>query len=266
MTNHQPVSVSAEALLAAIEETYSEIDRWRAKFATPRLPYDGSPLARDDAIWPQYSLSTAAWTSMASAFDHLDLIRLTIESRRLFPTAQFSVLRGSLVAASQAVWLLAPEEPDIRVERGLQVATEHYVHMRRWATEAHAGGVIFSRTAASIDQQIESMNANLAAIKSLSPRLPRLSLTESVIPEAAVAAFDESLRSQAMHWWRTFGGDAHVLGWQWNTRDFEEIRTDGLLAQRQVGGSLDDVGTPYLYCVALLKFALRRYESLRLPI
>ena len=255
-----------EALLVAIEGTYGRIENWRETFATIRLPYDSSPLARDDQRWPLYSVSTAAWTSMASAYDHLDLIRLTIESRRLFPTAQFSVLRGALVAASQAAWLLAPSDSEERVRRGLQVAAEYYRHMRKWAVEADESALIMSRTTASIEEQIASMDESIEAIKRISPSLPQLSLTESVIPEAAVAAFDDSHRSQALHWWRTFGGDAHVLGWQWNTRDFTDTKSDGVMANRQVGGSLNDVGTPYLYTVALLKWALRRYEVLRLPV
>lgn len=255
-----------EALLEGIEATYEMIDGWRSRFAIARPPYDGSPLARDDRTWPLYGVSTAAWTSMASAFDHLDLMRLTFESRRLFPTSQFSVLRGALVASSQAVWLLAPEDSETRARRGLQVAVEYYEQMKRWAREAHGSGLIVSRTPASIEQQLQAMDDSLDAIRSLAPRLPQLSLTRSVIPEAAVAAFDETHRSQALHWWRTFGGDAHVLGWQWNTRDFVDTKSDGVIADRQVGGSLEDVGTPYLYCVALLRWSLARYEALRLAI
>ena len=255
-----------QGLLDAIEDTYALIENWRQTFAALRLPYDTSPLARDDKTWPLYSVSTAAWTSMASAYDHLDLMRLTIESRRLFPTAQFSVLRGALVAASQAVWLLAPNASDERVARGLQVAAEYYRHMRKWAVEADESALIVSRTMLSIEEQIGSMNESIAAIKRISPKLPQLSLTESVIPEAAAAAFDDSHRSQALHWWRTFGGDAHVLGWQWNTRHFTDTKSDGVMANRQVGGSLNDVGTPYLYTAALLRWALGRYEVLRLPV
>ncbi|MFS2240720.1 hypothetical protein [Microbacterium sp. OR16] len=47
-------------------------------------------------------------------------------------TSHFTVLRGALVGASQAVWILEPEDRNVRRERGLTVLTVMYAQTDKY--------------------------------------------------------------------------------------------------------------------------------------
>ena len=67
-----------------------------------------------------------------AAGEHLRLALDAIQVKQLYPSSHFTVLRGALVGASQAVWILAPQDRDMRRERGLTVLTEMYAQMDKY--------------------------------------------------------------------------------------------------------------------------------------
>lgn len=85
-----------------IEATFDDLAALGQRLRAPHYSAPGSQLAEDDTDWTPLSISQLAWGCLAAAFDHLDLVRLTIEQQRTFATATYSVLRGGLLGACQA--------------------------------------------------------------------------------------------------------------------------------------------------------------------
>jgi len=55
--------------------------------------------------------------------------------KRRFLTSPFSVARGALVAAAQALWILGDDEPTTRQQRALSIGTEWLVQRIGYQTE-----------------------------------------------------------------------------------------------------------------------------------
>lgn len=89
-------------------------------------------MAIDDEMFPRHRISEVARMSLLLAGEHLRLARDAIEAGQLYPSAHFTLLRGGLVGAAQAVWVLSPAERAKRQERGLTVLTEMHTQMRKY--------------------------------------------------------------------------------------------------------------------------------------
>ena len=112
MPDDQPIA-------EAIESTFKQLDLDRTRLDNHLVPEPTSLLAQDDAgSWQKLLLSQHVWSALASTYDHLDLFRSTVHARKIYPTATYSLLRGGLLGACQAMWLLEPEEAAERQERG----------------------------------------------------------------------------------------------------------------------------------------------------
>jgi hypothetical protein len=48
--------------------------------------------------------------SLVVAGEHLRLALDAIKAKQLYPSSHFTVMRGALVGAAQAVWILGPED------------------------------------------------------------------------------------------------------------------------------------------------------------
>ena len=91
-------------------------------------PESGSDLARDDRAAHPYGVSHAAWAAISAAVSHLGCLRdsLFIQTgpaafeARLHTHGQFTLVRGALEDASRAVWLLEPDDREVRLMRRLQ--------------------------------------------------------------------------------------------------------------------------------------------------
>lgn len=129
--------VTLETSLRSIRATYADLDGWqaRAKRMPPEQPERGSRLAADDALFPWHPISEAARLSLITSREHLRLARTAIEAGQVYPSAHFTVLRGALVGAAQAVWILAPKDAAERQERGLTLIGEMYAELRKYYGE-----------------------------------------------------------------------------------------------------------------------------------
>jgi hypothetical protein len=89
---------------------------------------DGSDLAGDDRGAHPYGVSHAAWAAITAAVSHLGCMRdslfvqigPTAFEARLHTHGQFTLVRGALENASRPVWLLEPDDRDVRLLRRLQ--------------------------------------------------------------------------------------------------------------------------------------------------
>ncbi|MFD9333155.1 hypothetical protein ACFWBF_01855 [Streptomyces sp. NPDC060028] len=109
--------------------------------AGPWKPAAESEMAADDTAVAPYHLSHAAWGALTVAGDHLRALRtslLTEDSAgqvtaTLHTHAQASLARGVIENAARAVWMLAPDDSLIRVQRRLALQRKDI----RSATKLH---------------------------------------------------------------------------------------------------------------------------------
>lgn len=182
-------------------------------------PEAGSALAADDELWPHHPLSQVAWYALISASDHLDLIAKVVEmaEERTFVTASFSLARGALVAASQALWLVADEDASTRQQRGLSVAIEAQAQRLGWQRE-QLKVCTAEQQELSKKQIVELLEPELAEAQSRAKKGFRFTDTQ-VIERAARYRYASEVNVDAAVvtaglLWRRLGGDAHALGWQ----------------------------------------------------
>lgn len=113
--------------------TAADLDRWWLRAHRVEEPERGSALALDDEIFQRTAISQLARMSLVLAEEHLRLVLDAIKAKQLYPSSHFTVQRGALVGASQAVWILEPSDRNLRRERGLTVFTEMYAQMDKSA-------------------------------------------------------------------------------------------------------------------------------------
>lgn len=139
--NYEQLEWALEERLKEVRET---LDLWRQRVKSPDQVTLGSSLAVDDQVYPPLPCSQLAWWGLAVGVEHLDaavdmLDRQVAQGQSIMPLAAYTVLRGGLIGASQAVLLLCTPQRDKRVNYGLQIAHEEYrqVYNFRKATVEH---------------------------------------------------------------------------------------------------------------------------------
>src|SRR5699024_8140769 len=108
------------------------LEGWRLRVQKQEPPQIGSELADDDAVFPYSPISEAARVSLTSAGEHLRLALTALKAGQLYPVAHFTTLRTALLAASQGVYILGPDEPRERRSRGLAVVVQAYKRLGQY--------------------------------------------------------------------------------------------------------------------------------------
>lgn len=247
--------------LYLVERTFPKVDEYRKRFQTASPPEPGSALAEDDLRGsPHQPLTEFARQSITAAWDHLDLVRLTVEARRLFPTGTNSALRGALVASAQAVWLLGPDDPTVRQQRGLTFAAEWY--KRRIQFQSKYLKLLDGAEAERCEAQLGMLREHEEEAARLRTIREELQPT-SAIREAARRVLPPQVQDHAELQWIRLGGDAHAIGWQlllqettWSTPG------EGGLQEAQIGGRMSSLAEPYLAAWHFFEWAVRRFDDL----
>jgi hypothetical protein len=255
-------SLRSDDTLAKMRSTFAQLEADRTRWKTATPPPAGSPLADDDQSWLTSPLSSHARQCLVCAWDHFDLVRLTIDQKRAFPTATYSVLRGSLLGAAQALWLLSPDDQSVRRERGLATTQEWLSKRIQWQHEL-TPDLISIDDAARSGKQLKRLDDDLEAVKELREQKFTLNGT-NIVKEAAEYVYpDASLVREAVREWRRLGGDAHALGWplmgqstSWGSRG-----PDGL-TEANVIADLVSVANAYLLAWTLYRAAIARLDEL----
>jgi len=198
-------------VLKQISSTYLQLDGWfeRSK-RQPEVPQHGSELFEDDKVWPRAPISEMTRVSLALSVEHLRLIRVTLDARQLFPSAPFTTLRGALVGAAQAVWVLEPADRELRRSRGLTVIAEEYDELAKFFREADK--VEPQTIPESQWAWLRERTTSLEAVRGTGPA--KLNQTQMIAAalDTAFASEPEKRRSGRLLW-RQMSADAHVLGW-----------------------------------------------------
>lgn len=206
------ITEAQHAALMQMLDTEVDLDRWRLRGHRVEEPEAGSELAMDDGIFPHMAISQLARMSLLPAGEHLRLALDAIKAQQLYPSSHFTVLRGALVGASQAVWMLGPEDRDERRERGLIVLTEMYKQMGKYYRFLDGTQLQANDRERLHDQQLW-LGQRSAGVDLIRKTRASLILTD-VIGAAADHVFpDTTSREAVRRMWHEMSADAHVLGW-----------------------------------------------------
>ncbi|WP_146087026.1 hypothetical protein [Rathayibacter sp. AY1B7] len=253
---------SERSALIQMFDTAEDLDRWRLRAQRVEEPERGSELAIDDEIFPQAAISQTARISLVSSGEHLRLALDALNARSLYPSAHFTVLRGALVGASQAVWMLAPEERSARRERGLTVSAEMYEQMRRYYNFLGSTGLSAEDRARLGSQQLW-LSERSRDVETLRATKAKLDLT-AVIGAAADQAFhDPAPREAVRRLWREMSADAHVLGWSLYQRSsFGSADRRTGVGEGKAGGVPEFVAQPFLASYRILERGWSLFDRL----
>lgn len=261
-----------EAQHAALDQmlgTAPNLDRWRLRAQRSEQPETGSDLGMDDQIFPHMEVSQIARMSLVLAGEHLRLALVAIEAQQLYPSSHFTVLRGALVGASQAVWILGPEDRHQRCERALTVIAEMYDQLEKYYNSL-ARTQLDDADRTSLDGQRTWLRERQKGVSAKRTGKANLNLTD-VIGAAADHVFEDPASRDAIRlMWREMSADAHVLGWSLFQRSVfgpSDRRTG--ISEGHAPGSLEYVAEPFLASYRLLKYGWslfdRRCEAATTP-
>lgn len=249
--------------LRQIEGTFGDLELWDARTAAGFVPEPGSPLALDDEDWKPWRLSQLAFGGLAASHDHLEAIRVHIEARRLFPLATDTLLRGALLGAAQAVWLLAPDDHVTRLDFSRCAAAEMHRRQREWLSDLRKIPAEPHEGTDKVYAHVLERERELQAKRAAAGQTRKFDNT-NIIERAAAAAFDPATVTEARTVWRALSGAAHGLSWPMLGRVGTEQTSaaDGEgMADFQAGGSLDAILNGYFLAYRL---ALKGWDLLDL--
>ena len=252
-------------MLHFIRDTYKDLDRWHARSQSPmpEEPAPGSDLAGDDALFRWHRISEAVRLSLITAGEHLRLARTALEAKQVYPTAHFTVLRGALVGAAQAVWILRVDDDAERGERGLALIAEMYAQLRKYYEQMRQ--VPFSEEElAKLKGQIAWCDTRIAQVVSVRTSRASLNQTQMISDAIDDVYADEERRIAGKLLWRELSADAHVLGWAVFQRStFAPTAVGADLAVGLTSDKLDDLAEAFLVAHALLERGWELFDQRR---
>lgn len=252
--------------IAKIRERYVDIDRLKVFAASQYEPDAGSELAIDDLDWPYLRVSETARYGLAAAVDHLDCYRFLVEQRRLFPPGQLTLVRAAIVGAAQAVWVLAPDDRDARIERGRTAAVEWY---RQHLLHTKALLPLSSTEAGEAAELVRFLTERLQEleVKRDADRQRARYEATAIIRQAALETYGqpgvggdpESYANEAVAEWRRTSGVAHGLSWAQLSGAARDATDAGNgMAWFGVSADINDSLNPFLLASHLLRPSPKR--------
>lgn len=237
------------AKLRLLRSTFPTLDAWGVDLESAFVPGQGSDLAADDTDWIPVPVSQVAVMGLGSARDHLQAVRVLIEARQLFPFAHSTLIRGAVIGGAQAVWVLAPEDRETRIDRARLLAEHMYVEhrkyldvLRRIAPEPHMNTEL-------VAEHVRQRQDELRAVRSRDGQGASLNTTE-MVKAAAMATFTHRNRAdEAESIWRLTSGAAHGFAWcllgQSDTQQTGDADAHGI-AEFSAAGGIDRIANAYL--------------------
>lgn len=242
-------------VLQQIRDTYPDLDQWqeRSELPRPEEPATGSELADDDTLFRWHRISESVRLSLVMSGEHLRMARTSLEAGQVYPSAHFTVLRGALVGAAQAVWILSEDDPIERRERGLALIAEMYKQLRKYYVDV-------STTSLSKDQRLglkdqimlcDTLTDEISALRTGKADLNQTNIIAKAVEHLYV---DKARRDAGKLLWREMSADAHILGWAVFLRGtFAPPEPGSQLSLGTSSDNLEDMADAFLAVHALLK-------------
>jgi hypothetical protein len=186
----------------------------RLLHGTWATPEPGSDLQEDDAALPDSYASMVSVGKLCSSLEHLQYF---FESKcKLAISAPYTVLRTALTAATEAYWVLEPNERVVRLERVLRITVED---MRTFRTVQRGLAKVSAEFAAGLPDLIDVIDRAEVEIERAAGDLGirstvltrRLNMTDLVSEVATALVPDDRRASSAVELvWRSESAHAHA--------------------------------------------------------
>jgi hypothetical protein len=249
---------------AQVRKTFAVLDEWGRRLGAEFVPEPGSELAEHDVDWRWTPVTQVAAAGMGAARDHLQAVRVHIEADEYFPFAQQTLLRTAILAAAQAVWVLAPDDRQERLRRARTFVHEDLKQHLTFLRDLQAASPTPHANTDAAERHATQRRAELADLRAVAGQESlRLNATD-VIRQAVLATWgSQEMATEARVEWRRGSGAAHGLPWsvlgRQETRQAAPADADGIAVFR-AGGSLDAIANSYLCAYGLLANAFKLLE------
>lgn len=242
-----------------ILQTRSTVDGWVIRARSPEAPQPGAELEADDVVWPARRVSETARLALIASSEHLQLACQVTDGRRGYATALHTVVRGALLGAATAVWVVGPDDAQERQQRALRLAAEWYRRIGQHGEISRRHCPPQDLTA--LDDQIQYSRAQHDRVRILWKSTPTITAQEApkdtkVIDWVAEFLFpaDASKATSIRRQWAELSGDAHALGWQLVSRRTSPMtRERGGFRVTATEGTIEQIAEPYLAAFHVLK-------------
>jgi hypothetical protein len=219
-------------------------------------PRSRSGAASSPSTRPSFTRSRPwrmAWISLIAAGEHLMIVRDTLAQKQLYPSGSYTVIRGALVGASQAVWALAPAVRELLRDRGLALIREMHTQLIK-AHEDHDPTLLSSAQLTEIAEQIQWLKARRTTVTASMTSNVTINLTDIITAAADYLFKTPEKRQAARDLWRQMGGDAHVLVWPMLQRaEYRDRDRRTGLSTAEMAGGIPATANAYLGAFQILK-------------
>lgn len=204
---------------AKIHSTFDQVQLWHR---TPLfVPNVGSQLRADDDEWPYMSISQLSKVGLDVAAEHLYACRVLVEAGELFPFVHRSLLRTALVGATQAVWLLDPDDGSERTRRHrVLMATmykRHYQYLSELLTLNDLRGEPHDTNTETVHDHVAARKGELEKLRAQYSEKSNWNDTDAIKAAARAcwtrSADVENLVQEALLEWQAGSGASHGLVW-----------------------------------------------------
>lgn len=256
---------------ARLARCVSLIQQWSPVLPSLAKVHPRSALATDQSGNPTMPVQTLAWAGMIAAIEHLEFVSQhasDVLSRRAAtrPTAVFPVTRAALVGSSQAVWLLAPDDSDQRVRRGLVIAAQEHRDHGDFLADYLEGDSLegeFTETVLASGRRhlAEIRGRQKAAERLLGGRPPSAtSMMRQAAEHLSATGMDDPWQRRALTYeWRLSSAAAHTRLWPLFVRPTDRVpMPDEFGEERTLTSSIRD------YTQSIGSAVLMTSEALRL--
>lgn len=271
-------SSEADPWLARIDKCLEAVDPWSRRTADAESPRTGSQLAADDERNPSFPASLVAWSSIGSAVDHLGLAEDTLRrdgGARLRPVAFYTVCRGALVAASQAIWVMSGTR-EVRLRRVRLLELEETGSFRQFLDDYARDEHLAEDTSPEFVEKLQAKTLATAERykklnKDLKPQRGDYSVTRTLRDAAQEVQGDLEedrwLRRAYMFEWRAASGDAHARIWTRSVRPRLDVPLIGEGARLRITtGTTETYGQSLGAATLATSHALRLWDQQTTPL
>ncbi|GAB2539568.1 hypothetical protein [Brachybacterium huguangmaarense] len=185
----------------------------------------GTRLARVDAALRPYELSAAVKRSLSASHDHLHtLMTLLTKGEAQHTFAPFTIIRGSIEAASQGLYGIGPRNTSTMIQRSLHLEYSNVRNSHRFR-QAFSEIDPNDKRLARLEDRAE---ASGLAVKSLKERLSYSHVIGTVDKEHGASGMNTAI-------WQLTSGIAH--NWSW--------ASIALTDREEIEGTRDDIGASF---------------------
>lgn len=216
-TADSPESAQLDRLTRCVEWVNNTGKAW---LSGVHIPQPSSELAADDRVTP-IKLSIVTDNLIKMGVDHLRWITADLaDNREVRMFAAFTALRSALLGVSHAAWVLQPDDPQLRIQRLVELCWTDRQEERA-ALNSFTNGRLTPDQAETHAKALEPVDTAIAELSDISSTLgltldrrDRVKATD-VITTVAKSLDDETRwLNRGVQWvWRTGSATAHCYPW-----------------------------------------------------